>query len=76
MSNVYRYINNTAKDIISGAYLVPAYDQLIYNEPQPVLDALVGKTLVGIVNGVVTEVQVKAEKVPTPAPAPVTAPKP
>jgi hypothetical protein len=54
--DVYRYINNTEKDIISGAYLVPALDQLMFTESQPVLEALVGKTLVGIKNGVVTDI--------------------
>ncbi len=53
--SVYRYINNSSKDIVSGAYLVPAYDQLIFNESQPVLDALVGKSLVGVINGMVVE---------------------
>ncbi len=53
MSNVYRYINNTDTDIISGAYLVPAFDQLMFKETQPVLDALVKKNeLVGLVNGI------------------------
>ncbi len=53
--SVFRYINNSDKDIISGAYLVPAYDQLMFSESQPVLDALVGKTLVGLVDGVEVE---------------------
>ncbi len=53
--NVYRYINNSDTDVISGAYLVPAYDQLMYSENQPVLDALVGNSLVGLLNGVLIE---------------------
>lgn len=57
--NVYRYINNTAEDIVSGAYLVPAYDQLIFKEAQPVLDALVNKTLVGLINGIQVGQEIK-----------------
>lgn len=58
-----RYINNSDKDVISGTYTVPAYDQLVFSEPQPVLDALIGKSLIGLIDGVeMTPAPVEVEK--------------
>ncbi len=50
----YRYINNTDTAVVSGLFVVPAYDQLILREEVP---EFAGTTLVILVDGV----QVSAE---------------
>lgn len=51
-STVIRYINNTNNDVVAGAHTVPKFDQLIVHEFIPALDALAGKTLQVLVDGV------------------------
>lgn len=49
---VIRYINNNNSDVVVGDNVVPAYDQIIVHEFIPALDALAGKSLVVLVDGV------------------------
>lgn len=49
---VIRYINNGSEPVSAGGVTVPAYDQLIRNEFVQALDALAGKSLKVLVDGV------------------------
>jgi len=51
-STVIRYINNTDTDVVVGVNLVPKFDQVISHDFIPELDALAGKTLQVLVDGV------------------------
>ena len=53
MQTVIRYINNTDTDVVAGEVVVPKYDQIIVNEFIPALDALAGKNLTVLVDGVI-----------------------
>lgn len=52
MTTVIRYINNGPEDVVAGKYVVPKFDQIIVNDFIQPLDALAGKKLLVLVDGV------------------------
>jgi hypothetical protein len=70
MTTVIRYINNTEQDVVVGEFTVPKHDQLIVNDFIQQLDALAGKTLLVLVDGV----ELHPDLVPANIPAAVLEP--
>jgi hypothetical protein len=65
MTTVIRYINNTNQDVVAGSFTVPKHDQLIVNDFIQPLDALAGKSLLVLVDGVELHPDLVPANIPT-----------